>query len=117
MLRQRQEDRKKREEPSSVVVQRNAGVLAWIPCGSEWEVTQDVGLCGAACSPASAKRPPFRDISSIPQAGCGEKEGRGGKAGGDTALNSLRGIWFLPQMNRVLPSPDSSPSLTLISVS
>lgn len=41
---------------------------------------------------------PFRDISSIPQAGCGEKEGRGGKAGGDTALNSPRGIWFLPQM-------------------
>lgn len=73
-------------------------------------MTQDVGLCGAASSPASAKRPPFRDISSIPQASCGEKEGRGGgKAGGDTVLYSPRGIWFLPQMNRTLPSSDNPP--------
>lgn len=63
-------------------------------------MTQDVGLCGVASSPASAKRPPFGGLSSIPQAGCGEKGGKEGKQEG-TLLS-------IPQRNLVSPTNDQS---------
>lgn len=70
-------------------------------------MTQDVGLCGTASSPASAKRPPFRAMAPIPQPGCGKKEGEEGKREG-CCSQFPGGICFLPQTLGALTSPQFS---------
>jgi len=66
-------------------------------------VTQDVGLCGTASSPASAKRLSFRTVAPIPQPSSGKNEGEEGKREGQCS-QFPGGIFFLPQTLGVLTS-------------
>ena len=98
--------REERGNEYNLVVKRNVGVLVQIPCGSEWEVTQDVGLCGTAFSPASAKGPPFRTMIPIPQPGCGKEREEGKREG--QYYHSQEESAFSHKFLELLPPPQFS---------